>query len=342
MRSSTLLLFVPLLFLAGCATPASQAASARESAPPRAWQSPLLLDHPLAGRIWDVSQGRWVDESSMRAELAKARLVLLGEQHDNPDHHLLQASLVRELTGNGRHPALAFEMLGVEQQPVVDEALAREPGNPDAIAKAVDWAKSGWPDWALYRPIFVAGLERGLPIVAANFPRAQGKALAMQGLPALAPELVTRLGLDTPLPEEAARALRAELFAAHCGYMPEEHLESMMYVQRARDAQMAERLLASDKGDGAILITGSGHARTDRGVPARLATLSPGTEVRSVAFMEVLAGKQEPQDYTDRFGTGRLPFNYVWFTPAAQREDPCAKLRERMKKAAPPVQTQGG
>lgn len=342
MRSYTLLRFVPLLLLSGCATSGSQAASAPKSEPPRTWQSPLLLDHPLAGRIWDVSQGRWVDEPTVRAELAKARFVLLGEQHDNPDHHLLQASLVRELTGSGRHPTLAFEMLGVEQQPVVDEALAREPGNPDAIAQAVDWAKSGWPEWALYRPIFAAGLERGLPIVAANFPRAQGKALAMQGLPALSPELVTRLGLDTPLPEEAARALRAELFEAHCGYMPQEHLEPMMYVQRARDAQMAERLLASDKGDGAILITGSGHARTDRGVPARLATLSPGAQVRSMAFIEVLPGKQEPQDYTDRFGTQRLPFDYVWFTPAAQREDPCAKLRERMKKAAPPVQTSGG
>jgi uncharacterized iron-regulated protein len=342
MRSSILLRLVPLLLLAGCATSGSQAVSPQEAGPPRTWQSPLLHDHPLAGRIWDVSQGRWVDEPALRAELAKARFVLLGEQHDNPDHHLLQASLVQTLTGNGRHPALAFEMLGVEQQPLVDEALAREPGNPDAVAQAVDWAKSGWPDWALYRPIFAAGLGRGLSIVAANFPRAQGKALAMQGLPALPPELVTRLGLDTPLPGETARALRAELFEAHCGYMPEEHLEPMMYVQRARDAQMAERLLASDKGDGAMLITGSMHARTDRGVPARLATLSPGAQVRSVAFIEVLADKREPQDYTDRFGTRRLPFDYVWFTPAAQREDPCAKLRERMKKAARPVQTSGG
>lgn len=340
MRPSALIRLVPLLLLAGCATSGSQAAPPQESGPPRTWQSPLLRDHPLAGRIWDVSQGRWVDETTLREELAKARFVLLGEQHDNADHHLLQASLVRALTENGRHPALAFEMLGVEQQPLVDEALAREPGNPDAIAQAVDWANSGWPDWALYRPIFAAGLERGLPIVAANFPRAQGKALAMQGLSALSPEAVTRLGLDTPLPEEVARAMRAELFESHCGYMPQEHMEPMMHVQRARDAQMAERLLASDKGDGALLITGFGHARTDRGVPARLAALSPGAKVRSVAFLEVSAGKHEPQGYADHFGTGRLPFDYIWFTPAAQREDLCEKLRKQMEqKGQPPPKT---
>lgn len=342
MRPSTLFRLVPLLLLAGCATSGSQTATPQASEPPRTWQSPLLRDHPLAGRIWDVSQGRWVDESALRAELAKSHFVLLGEQHDNADHHLLQASLVRALSRNGRHPALAFEMLGVEQQPLVDEALAREPGSPDAIAQAVDWPKSGWPDWALYRPIFAAGIERGLPIVAANFPKAQGKALAMQGLSALSPEQVSQLGLDTPLPEDAARALRAELFESHCGYMPQEHMEPMMYVQRARDAQMAERLLASDKGDGAILITGSGHARTDRGVPARLATLSSGAKVLSVAFVEVSAGKLEPQAYVDRFGTGRLPFDYIWFTPAAQREDLCEKLRKQMEKKARPVQSTGG
>jgi uncharacterized iron-regulated protein len=340
MRPSTLLPFVPLLLLAGCATSGSQATPPQESGPPRTWQSPLLHDHPLAGRIWDVSQGRWVDEATLREELSKARFVLLGEQHDNADHHLLQASLVRALAASGRHPALAFEMLGVEQQPLVDEALAREPGSPDAIAQAVNWEKSGWPDWTLYRPIFAAGLERGLPIVAANFPKAQSKALAMQGLSVLSPDVVTRLGLDTPLPEEVARALRAELFESHCGHMPQELMEPMMHVQRARDAQMAERLLAADKGDGAILITGSGHARTDRGVPARMATLSPGARVRSVAFIEVSASKQEPQGYADRFGTGRLPFDYIWFTPAAQREDLCEKLRKQMEqKHHPPPKT---
>jgi len=275
-----------------------------------------------------------VEESALREELAKAHFVLLGEQHDNADHHRLQASLVRALGATGHHPALAFEMLDVDQQAPVDAALAREPGNPDAIAQAVDWAHSGWPDWALYRPIFAAGLERGLPIVAANLPKAQGKALGMQGTSALPPELVSQLGLDTPLPEDVAHAMRAELFQAHCGYVPEEAMEPMVQVQRARDAQMAQRLLASDKGDGAVLITGAGHARTDRGVPAHLARKQPGAVVRSVAFLEVSTGRLQPQNYAEAPGSGKLPYDYVWFTPAAEREDLCAKLKERMEHGA--------
>lgn len=331
MRTSLSLGIVLGWMLAGCATSGARVAPAPEPVSAQAWQSPLLRDHPLTGRIWDVSQGRWLDEASLRAELVGARFVLLGEKHDNADHHRLQAWLVRALTESGRRPALAFEMLGTEQQAAVDAALAREPGNPDAIAQAVDWAHSTWPAWEFYRPIFAAGLERGLRIVAANMPRAQTKALVMNGLSALPPELVTQLGLDTPVPEEIARVMRAEMFQAHCAAMPEERMQPMVLAQRARDAQMAERLHASDTGEGAILITGSGHARTDRGIPTHLARLAPGQRVRSVAFVEVLPEKHQPPDYAASFGPGPLPFDYLWFTPVAQREDPCANSHERMQ-----------
>ena len=130
--------------------------------------------------------------------------------------------------------------------------------------------------------------------------------------------------------------MRAELFQAHCGYLPEDQMEPMVQVQRARDAQMAERLIASDKGDGAVLITGAGHARTDRGVPAHLARKAPGVRVRSVAFLEVSADKRQPQDYVEAPGAGRLPYDYVWFTPVAEREDLCAKLKKRMEHGSQP------
>jgi uncharacterized iron-regulated protein len=281
------------------------------------------------GRIWDVRQGRFVDEPTLLAELAQARFVLLGERHDNPDHHLLQARLVEALTSSGQKPVLAFEMLDVEQQPAVDEALAREPKNPDAIARAVAWEKSGWPDWSLYRPIFAVGTARGLRIVGANLPRAQVKELVMRGPDALPAETRSRLGLETPLPEDVARAMRAEMHESHCGHLPESMLEPMVLAQRARDAQMAERLHSTASDAGALLITGAGHARTDRGVPAQLARFAPGAPVRSLAFLEVSPEAREPRDYAPSDSPGRLPYDYVWFTPASEREDPCAAFRQK-------------
>lgn len=335
----TLRLCLVLLLVCGCAS----SPSANRSTPPEprteTWRSPLHQDHPLVGTIWDVRKGRPVEEPALLAELSQARFVLLGERHDNPDHHRLQARLVEALTGSGRKPVLAFEMLDVEQQSAIDEALARAPGNPDVIAQAIAWERSGWPDWSLYRPIFAVGTERGLRIVGANLPRAQVKELVTRGLDALAPETRTRLGLETPLPEDLARAMRTEMHESHCGHLPESMLEPMVLAQRARDAQMADSLRSTALDDGAILITGAGHARTDRGVPAQLARLAPGLPVRSLAFLEVSPEAREPRDYVPSDSPGGLPYDYVWFTPAIEREDPCAVFRER--KAPAPEKSPG-
>lgn len=324
-----------LLLLSGCSHPGATRPDAPAQAQSGAevfsdgWRSTLYLDHPLAGRIWDVKRGRFVDEAELLRALEAARFVVLGERHDQEDHHRLQARLVRELTRGGRKPALAFEMLDVGQQAAVDASLARAPRDADALALAVDWAHSGWPDWALYRPVFAAGLEAGLPIVAANLPRAQVREIVKRGPNALPSELRARLDLDTPLPEDVARDMREEQDQAHCGQLPQEMLGPMVQAQRARDAHLADRLLAADTGDGGILITGNGHARTDRGVPSHLARRAPEKAVASVGLLEVAPEAPAPKDYAASFTAGALPFDYVWFTPAAPQEDPCAPLRKR-------------
>ncbi len=299
---------------------------------PNEWSSPLHREHPLTGRIWDVKAARFVDADTLRRSLAQARFVVLGERHDQPDHHQLQAWLVQALAEGGRKPALAFEMLDVGQQAAVDASRAQAPRDAEALALAVNWAGSGWPDWALYRPVFAAGLEAGLPIVAANLPRAQVRDLVMRGPEALPPELRQRLSLDTPLPEPMEQAMRQEQDEAHCGHLPQEMLGPMVQAQRARDAHLADRLSNADTGQGGVLITGNGHARTDRGVPAQLAARAPGKDVRSVGLLEVDPKLPEPADYAASFGAQSLPFDYVWFTPAMPMEDPCAALLKRSKK----------
>ena len=274
----------------------------------------------MAQHKTDVRRGRWVDEPTLVADLVQARFVLLGEKHDNADHHRLQARLVGALSASGRKPTLAFEMLDVEQQPAVEAWLAQRPADVDALARAVTWERSGWPDWALYRPLFATGLEHGLRIVGANLPRTRVRQLVNQGPEALDAETRARLGLDAPLPPDVDQAMRAEMRDSHCGQLPESMEEPMVLAQRARDAQMADRLLSTASPDGALLITGTGHARTDRGVPAQLARRSPQSPVRSLAFLEVEPGMALPPDPAS---SEKPPYDYVWFTPAPQREDPC-------------------
>lgn len=299
----------------------------------RTWVSPLHRDHPLVGRVWDGRAGAFADEATLAAAVAAADFVLLGEVHDNVDHHLLQARLVRAALAGGRRPVLAFEMLTADQQPTVDAALARAPRDPDALAPI--WKESRWPDFASYRPIFAAGLEAGLPVVAANLPRAQMKAIVSKGAAGLEAPLRSRLSRDEPLPPEVLEGLRKEMRESHCGELPEVMLDPLVLAQRARDAQMALRMAEAGAERGAVLVTGNGHARIDRGVPAALARELPGRRIVSVAFLEVDADAQDPAAQMAAIlkdlGAKTFPFDYAVFTPGAERGDPCEALRARSR-----------
>jgi len=301
-----------------------------------AWSAPLHRDHPLVGRILDVEGRRWVDQATLDAALAAADVAVLGEVHDNPDAHLLQAREIRALAAAGKRPVLAFEMINPTQQEAVDALLATGTATADAVGETLEWPKTTWPPFAMYRPVFEAGLAARLPFVAANLSRPVARELMKKGLDAL-PEAVHAWVARAPAPSPAElAALRDEMARDHCGEMDDGMLELLVLMQRARDAQLAYLTNARADGRGAILVAGDGHARNDRAVPSWLAREAPARKVVAVAHLEVQPGLRHPDDYAADYG-GRLPFDYVIFTPAAEREDPCAKLHlqlEAKKKAA--------
>jgi uncharacterized iron-regulated protein len=288
------------------------------------WRAPLGREHPLAGRIWATKAARFVSSDEVVAGLAGARYVLLGERHDNPDHHRVQAALVRALLAAGRRPAVAFEMFTSDDAPAIARHLAAAPRDAAGLADAVNWRRSGWPDWAYYQPIAQAALDAGLPVVAANLAPATVRALARGQQAALPAGLATRYGLDRPLPGEGQAALTAEIRDAHCGHLPAERIEGMVLAQRARDAVLADSMLAAER-DGAVLIAGAGHVRADRGVPIYLRTRVPEASIATVAPLEVHEGWTRPQDYAALGGV--LPYDWVWFTPRMGDSDPCASFR---------------
>jgi uncharacterized iron-regulated protein len=275
--------------------------------------------------------------------LATADFVLLGERHDNPDHHRLQAWIVDELLAHGRRFAVAFEMIDGDQAPKLASYLAASPGDAHGLGAALDWESSGWPPWALYEPIAAAALAHGAPILAANLPNSVARAMARQGLSALPAPLAERLHLDRvpERPEDRAilAAHEAEIQAVHCGLLPERALAPFALTQYARDAHMAQVMAdywtdhGADHGAaprqaladhaGVILIAGSGHARSNRGVPFHLARLAPGARIVSLAFVEASE---------DERATGApfsaLPYDLVWFTAQVDSGDGCDKIRK--------------
>lgn len=317
-----------VLVLGACCPPLRPAQSAHDAARPS-----------LEGTLWDVAAGRAIERGALLDRLVAARFVLLGETHDNPRHHAWQAELVRGLIAAGRRPAVGFEMIDADRQADVDAARTAHPRDADVLAHAVGWAESGWPAFALYRPIFAAALEADVPVLAANLPHATVRSLAHEGLAALPAERARELGIDRPLAPAVEAQLRQEMSDSHCGMIPLDHTTGLVLAQRARDAQMAAVLAAgaARAGEGgAVGIMGAGHARTDRGVPARLRELLPDATVASVGFIEVDPALGTPGAYAAAFGAARLPFDVVVFTARAEREDPCADMRAALRASESP------
>jgi hypothetical protein len=158
-------------------------------------------------------------------------------------------------------------------------------------------------------------------------------AIRRHGLAALDPALRVRLDLDRPLAPASQAEMTADLADAHCGHAPAGVIESMVAVQRARDAHMAWRLVSAGGPGGAVLIAGAGHVRRDRGVPATVARLEPGASVASLAFLEVSTGATDPDAYAVRSsGRRALPYDYVWFTPRREETDPCERFRRPLQR----------
>jgi uncharacterized iron-regulated protein len=301
------------------------------------WHSRVHVRHPLVGSIWDVAAQRAIGEALLVERLAAHELLLLGEKHDNPDHHRLQARILNALVERGRRPAVAFEMLSVDVAPALAEALAADPVTPHDLRAAVRWDENHRLAWSLYAPVFEAALRARLPISAADLPERWLVSLREEGARGIEREAVERLALDEPLPPQTHRAFAEEIRKAHCDHAPEGHLEKMIDIQRARDAQLARALLeaASAGGDGAVLIAGTGHARTDRGVPVYLKRWSASARVASVALREVSGERRDAGAELERAFEADAPFDYVWFTPRTDDLDPCERFKRDLEKIAP-------
>lgn len=286
--------------------------------------------HPLNGRIWSVAEARFIEPEEAIARADEARFVLLGETHDNPDHHRLQAAFIRSVALTGRRPAVVWEMIPADKGMAV-AAYWGLPGNDAAgLGDVLNWNESGWPEWTMYEPVAKAALVARLPVVPGDFSAETRRLLAQGGLDALDRARSAEWRLDVPLPDALRRSLMGRLEQSHCGLLPAPAVERMLDVQRARDAALADSLIraarAGEPGDGAILIAGGGHVRKDYAAPWYLRARGVEGEVLSVRFMEVAPGIESPGEYD-----GDGAFDLLWFTTPVDRGDPCEGLRKHRK-----------
>jgi uncharacterized iron-regulated protein len=290
-----------LLLLAGCAAVPVPPGTLRDA------------DHPLAGRLWDAGTQSFIDEAGLLRRAAAAEALLLGETHDNPEHHRLQLRILQARLAAGARPALLMEQFDSDQQAALDDARRS--------SKDLAPLMRGW-DWRLYQPLVALADTAQLALVAANLPRAATRPVVREGYATLAAGEVQRLALEQVWDEARQAYMTGLIEASHCGMVTPPLREGLVRAQRLRDATLADSGLGQIDA-GVIFILGRGHARRDVGVPLYLTARRPATRILSVGFVEVDAQKTAPTHYdTERVGN-IVPYDILWFTPRAERPDPC-------------------
>lgn len=278
------------VFLTGC-----------QALPPLpTWQAPNGREHADLGVIRDLRTGEQLTAEQLVERLAPAPRVLVGEQHDNPDHHALELWLLQALEQKRAQGSVLMEMLNPDQQAKVDSARGQTIAD---LPAALAWQKN-W-EWSMYGPIVRHALAQPYPLLSANLDRSEIMNI-YKTRPVLEGSASTAQSVQAPLLEDIRES--------HCGLLPEEQLPSMLAVQQQRDRRMAQRLLAAPQP--ALLFAGAFHVRRDLGVPLHLADLGAGQGSISVVLAEV--GKAVPAATAD----------YVWYTPALPEKDHCAELRK--------------
>ena len=268
----------------------------------------MVVGASLAVRpAWAITLGSGVTE---------ADFVAIGERHDNPDHHRIQAEIVQLLNPRG----IAFEMIPRAREQLVNDMRASG-ASSDEIGPAIEWEESGWPDWSHYAPILDAAPEAY--VAGGALSKAELGAIYANGASGLGEDMAMRYGLDQPLAEAEREAMLDEQFEAHCRMMDRAQLGPMVEVQRAWDAAYAEAWRrASRMGGGpAVLICGNVHALLDRGAPAYLAKVEPDARIAGVGLLEEGDPPPSAGEYTITFTS-----------PRPEREDPCEQMREAMEK----------
>lgn len=166
--------------------------------------------------------------SKLLADLATAQHLIIGEKHDNAEHHQIELWLIQNLLIQRPQGSVLLEMLTSEQQPRVNQVKCWLKDNPvvrdSRVQELLNWQK-GW-SWEMYGDIVMQLLRGPYPLLNANIGREQILALYKKN------EFPKGKKSTAPVVQEA---LRETIISMHEGNLESQQLTS------TRQATLSQR-----------------------------------------------------------------------------------------------------
>lgn len=244
-----------------------------------AQSDPLLLPINGAARITVAPDSLVNLRTSKKAVLddivraaRDSQYVLVGESHDNADHHKFQADVIRALSKSGRDVVVGFEMFTRPVQPKLYEWTLGKQSEAEFIERS-DWKKQWGFDYEIYRPIFEAAKEFSLPLVALNVPRDWVRAVGRGGASALTAEQQAQVP-QLFLGNQQHREIFNSLMGGHAptgGGSENIYAAQVLWDEGMADSAIKymDAQIPSNKRV-MVIVAGSGHVMYGQGISYRI------------------------------------------------------------------------
>lgn len=281
-----------LLFLAMLGWPAGQAAADGKMA--LAAQLPgEACPPPASWTVFTHQRAQRSDAQRVLAELVERDVVLLGEQHDDADHHRWQLQVLAGLYALRPALVIGFEMFPRRLQPVLERWVAGQLTVSEFLREA-EWDTVWSQPAEIYLPLFHFARLNRIPMLALNIDEKLTRAIAEKGWDGVPVE--EREGVGRPAPAlPAYRDILFEVYGEHAGRRGKpgdaavtdpafaRFVDSQLAWDRAMAEALASRAQPTSRGIRPLLvgIMGSGHLRAGHGVPHQLRALG----VRSIGTL---------------------------------------------------------
>ena len=300
-----------LLLVAGCAGPRTVYKPGGDLPYP-------LKDPPKAEEIHHLPTGLELSFERAMDMISGARLVCVGETHDNLHAHRVELLILRELYR--RDPgkvAVGMEMFREPDQEILDRWTKGELSELEFL-KATKWYENWGSDFGYYRDILNFARESRIDVVALN-PSRELQQEVRNSVPDNVPE-----SLKVKLPEvgEPDPYQRVAMKAVYGAHLPSEGMfEAFFRVQLLWEETMAVRVvdyLRSPRGEGKkmVTITGGWHVRYGFGIPKKVIRRMPMPY--AIVLPEEISIPEEKKDQmmsVDLPQIPLLPADFVWWVP---------------------------
>jgi len=203
-------------------------------------------------------------------EIAKSRVVYVGESHTEFSSHLNQLKIIKAMYKNNPKLSIGMEMFQKQFQKHLDEFVLGKISEKEMLIKT-EYFKRWKYDYELYRPIMLFAKENRIPIVALNIDREITKKVVGGGFDSLSKEQLAEVPSAINFNNEKYKEQLRGVYGMHQSERF-ENFEQFYHAQLLWDESMATNMvnfLNKNPNYSMAVLAGNGHVMHGYGIPSR-------------------------------------------------------------------------